>query len=66
MDDNKNNLLDALKKAGLTDEKLLNKTEELIKAIETGMYKPKNKEKELRELKSHREELLERIKNKSS
>ncbi len=66
MNDYSKNLKGALKRVGLTDEFMLKKIEEWIKAIKTGEYKPRNKEKKLQELTSHREELLEKIKNRSS
>ncbi|HUD43935.1 MAG TPA: hypothetical protein VMR41_00120 [Patescibacteria group bacterium] len=66
MDDQIKKFRDALEKAGLTDKKLLNKVDELIKAIETGEYKPKNKEKELKWLRSQRISLLKTIKDKNS
>ena len=51
-----------LEEAGITDELLLGKTNELIEAIESGKFKPRNKERELKNLEQIREALLFRIK----
>ena len=53
-----------LEEAGLTDEYLLGKVNELLNAIQTGEFKPRNKEQELRKLKEMKEVLLFRIKQK--
>lgn len=53
-----------MEEAGLTDEHLLEKTNELIKVIETGEFKPKNKEQELKKLKGMREALVFRVNKK--
>ncbi len=47
-----------LGEAGITNEFLLNKTNELIEAIETGKFRPKNKERELRELRITKKALM--------
>lgn len=52
----------ALKEAGITEEYLLQKTNEWIDAIKTGKFKPKNKEKELKELEVVKRILIFRIK----
>ena len=51
-----------LEEAGITDEFLLGKTNELIEAIESGKFKPRNKGRELKDLEQIREALLFRIK----
>ena len=56
-----NTFAEAMEKAGLTDEFLLSKTEELIDAIKSGVFKPRNKKRELEKLESARNELLYRI-----
>ncbi len=60
-EDSKNKLREELRRAGLDEAFLLKRTEELIEAIETNQFRPKNKEKELRKLKQIREVLLLRI-----
>jgi hypothetical protein len=55
---------EAMEKAGLTDERLLRCTNELIMAIESGESKPRHKDKELRKLKTMKREFLLRIKQK--
>jgi hypothetical protein len=60
-DDERKKWKEAMDKAGLTDEYLLEKTEELIKAIETGEFKPRNKEKVLNKLIDEKKWLLCRI-----
>ena len=54
----------ALIEAGITNQFLLNKTQEFILAIKDGTYKPKNKKKELKKLIKMKEDLIFRIKNK--
>lgn len=54
---------EALIGAGITNEFMLERTEELINAIESGKFKPKNKKKELDNLKWTKEVLIYRIKN---
>jgi hypothetical protein len=58
-----NRFREAMIKAGLTNEFLLERTEELIDAIESGKFKPRNKTKVLKELLNTKEGLIYRIKN---
>lgn len=66
MDDYNKKLKDSLEKKGITDEYLFHKAEELIKAIETGAFKPKNKKQVLRRLNEDRKAFLESIDDKKT
>lgn len=63
-DDQRTKWRQLLEEAGITDEYLLGKVNQWSNAIQSGEFKPKNKERELRKLREMKEMLLFRIKQK--